>query len=198
MDCPSCHISLLASGMRFLGDIMKKPVFNVLSDVEISNLWVGTFGFGPFVYDESIQTDQRTVIIFELEQNEMTKYIREELRPLTKREKNAAVVKEITAKYVKWRRFYSSKISSVEEKPAFSFHEYREQAMTNHREKMSNLHKPYQGTVKPQPKRAKRKTYCYSCKKPLNSDLDQECMTCKWMLCHCGACGCGFTQSATY
>ena len=33
---------------------------------------------------------------------------------------------------------------------------------------------------------------CYACKTHLDSALDIECTTCGWIICECGACGCGF------
>lgn len=37
-----------------------------------------------------------------------------------------------------------------------------------------------------------RVTHCYSCKKPLESGLFFECASCHWLVCGCGACGCGY------
>jgi len=39
-----------------------------------------------------------------------------------------------------------------------------------------------------------RSTHCYSCKKALNSTVDWECTACNWILCTCGACGCGYSR----
>lgn len=39
--------------------------------------------------------------------------------------------------------------------------------------------------------RLHRVTYCWSCKEHLDNDVDLECATCGWILCDCGACGCG-------
>lgn len=38
-----------------------------------------------------------------------------------------------------------------------------------------------------------RSTHCYACKSPLTSLSDLECVSCGWILCECGACGCDFT-----
>ena len=50
------------------------------------------------------------------------------------------------------------------------------------------------GTFYPNDKRKKRTTHCYDCKDPLNSFDDLSCKACKWILCSCGACGCGFER----
>ena len=49
-------------------------------------------------------------------------------------------------------------------------------------------------TFYPNDKRKKRTTHCYDCKDPLNSFDDLSCKACKWILCSCGACGCGYMR----
>ena len=39
--------------------------------------------------------------------------------------------------------------------------------------------------------RRPRASWCWSCKTGLNSSSNLECVTCGWILCECGACGCG-------
>lgn len=39
-----------------------------------------------------------------------------------------------------------------------------------------------------------RETHCYSCKHRLSSAANLACKKCKWLLCSCGACGCGYTS----
>tara|TARA_Y100001970_G_scaffold16509_1_gene18558 strand:- start:102 stop:773 length:672 start_codon:yes stop_codon:yes gene_type:complete len=50
------------------------------------------------------------------------------------------------------------------------------------------------GTFYPSKKTKKRTTHCYNCRDPLNSFDDLSCKACKWILCSCGACGCGFQR----
>jgi hypothetical protein len=42
-----------------------------------------------------------------------------------------------------------------------------------------------------------RVTHCYSCKMHLESDLFMECSACRWIVCICGACGCGYNSAST-
>lgn len=37
-----------------------------------------------------------------------------------------------------------------------------------------------------------RQTHCFSCKRDLDSRYHKECNSCKWIKCHCGACGCSY------
>ena len=34
---------------------------------------------------------------------------------------------------------------------------------------------------------------CYSCKEELDNSVDLECSNCGWIVCICGACGCGYS-----
>ena len=38
-----------------------------------------------------------------------------------------------------------------------------------------------------------RITHCWSCASRLDNAIDLECSGCKWIICACGACGCGWT-----
>lgn len=42
---------------------------------------------------------------------------------------------------------------------------------------------------------SRRLTHCYSCKVSLDSAHDLQCTRCKWMICTCGACGCGYGRT---
>jgi hypothetical protein len=37
-----------------------------------------------------------------------------------------------------------------------------------------------------------RVAHCWFCKAYLNNAVNYECVACNWILCACGACGCGF------
>jgi hypothetical protein len=39
-----------------------------------------------------------------------------------------------------------------------------------------------------------RVTHCYSCKEPLDNQIDPTCDSCGWIQCACGSCGCGWTR----
>ena len=43
-----------------------------------------------------------------------------------------------------------------------------------------------------------RITHCWSCKSHLDNRVDIECVKCQWIICACGACGCGWTPSRRY
>jgi hypothetical protein len=41
-----------------------------------------------------------------------------------------------------------------------------------------------------------RVTHCYACKHHLDNAVDVECAACGWIVCRCGACGCGYSGSS--
>ncbi len=52
--------------------------------------------------------------------------------------------------------------------------------------------KPYRGLSRPTGGWRRRVTHCYTCHAHLDNSSDVECVSCGWILCHCGACGCGY------
>lgn len=63
-----------------------------------------------------------------------------------------------------------------------------------HRMFLEFLRIPYQGVVLTKSNSIRRITHCYSCKQPLDNAIDIECNACHWILCICGACGCGYVR----
>lgn len=50
------------------------------------------------------------------------------------------------------------------------------------------------GTRPAQALKMHRVTHCYSCKSSLDNATDAECLACNWIVCFCGACGCGYSR----
>ena len=50
------------------------------------------------------------------------------------------------------------------------------------------------GTRPAQALKMHRVTHCYSCKSSLDNATDAECLACNWIVCFCGACGCGYSK----
>lgn len=67
---------------------------------------------------------------------------------------------------------------------------YRGSSVVRHRLKLQAMGKEYSG-VRYSAKKVRRETNCWSCKSPITSENLPECVTCGWILCSCGACGCG-------
>ena len=69
----------------------------------------------------------------------------------------------------------------------------REQAIENHKLRLGRLGIPYQGVLEVILKKGLRFTHCYSCGRELNNAINSECAVCGWIVCVCGACGCGYS-----
>jgi len=37
---------------------------------------------------------------------------------------------------------------------------------------------------------------CWSCKQSISTTTDRQCVICEWILCNCGACGCGYHKAS--
>jgi hypothetical protein len=42
--------------------------------------------------------------------------------------------------------------------------------------------------------RSNRAAHCYACECNLSSKSNLECTNCSWLICKCGACGCGYSK----
>ena len=67
-----------------------------------------------------------------------------------------------------------------------------EQSHNAHREFIRKIGKAYKGTSKISEAKKHRTTHCYNCHRKLDNSIDLECIACKWIICTCGACGCGW------
>lgn len=67
----------------------------------------------------------------------------------------------------------------------------KEIVIDKHKKFLTTKQLPYQGIREPI-KKMHRKTHCYACKRDLDNLVDLECKACGWIICRCGACGCGY------
>lgn len=65
----------------------------------------------------------------------------------------------------------------------------RQSAIEHHKAYFEKHRKEYPGVS--DSVRSCRMTHCYACSSPLDGELDLECRGCSWLVCFCGACGCG-------
>lgn len=112
-------------------------------------------------------------------------------------------------KYALWKRkhikeFLQQELRLIEEKilkaeieveqerirKEIEIREKRELAVKRHREFVLAAGFEYAGTTTPRP-RFRRVTHCWNCSMQLDNSTDIECITCGWIICTCGACGCG-------
>jgi hypothetical protein len=61
-----------------------------------------------------------------------------------------------------------------------------------HRESLENRGLAYRGVKTAVDSGRRRITHCYNCQAHLDNATDVECNVCNWIICCCGACGCGY------
>jgi len=62
-----------------------------------------------------------------------------------------------------------------------------------HKQYIISTGKNYKGSSQRKTK-LQRVTHCYNCKGHLDNNSDLECLECGWIICTCGACGCGYEE----
>lgn len=68
----------------------------------------------------------------------------------------------------------------------------RIKAEQRHREFLASLGAHDNGVSPVTTIKKHRTPHCYKCKYLLDNSIDIECNTCGWIVCSCGACGCGY------
>ena len=68
------------------------------------------------------------------------------------------------------------------------------QAIEKHKNFLNGKGLPYRGVAKRVESRTHRLTHCYACKDSLDNEIQSECASCRWIICECGACGCGYER----
>ena len=69
----------------------------------------------------------------------------------------------------------------------------REKILEAHETFLQSRNLPSKG-VQYASKRHSRTTHCWNCKGHLDNSSDLECSSCGWIICRCGACGCGYSR----
>lgn len=180
------------------------------------DIWVGVNNNGKFlVYDKAMQLPECPhIFLWKVEEGEMGKFIAEGIRKVVKPITDKKVKDNIANAYEKWQIQYGKEWLN-KERPYYADRKKAEQKKQNvilakkeaerianlsledrHKERLQNLGIEYQGVRQALNVSEKRRvTHCYACKEPLDNSVDIECVTCGWILCKCGACGCGFQKS---
>jgi hypothetical protein len=65
------------------------------------------------------------------------------------------------------------------------------QTEAKHAKHLERMGLKNQGVRKSKRPKVHRTTHCWSCKERLDNNHDLECSGCGWIICECGACGCG-------
>lgn len=163
----------------------------------MSDIWVGEKEGESLVYDPDIQINGCPhVFLWSARDQDMGKYIAHLARTRIKPHSNAEQAAIHVEKYLIWRSRYGDAWLLAEKK----YYQVREENEADarktleerHRDHLAGLGIEYKGTRGADTrKRSHRVTHCWSCHCNLDNAVDIECVTCNWILCSCGACGCG-------
>ena len=185
-----------------------------------SSIWLGEVNGKVLVYDPAIQLpDCLHIFLWDPNSEEMGNYAADLTRKHIKRHVEAGLTSKYTTAYHIWRNIHGS-AWLAEERRYYEDRQTRDVALEKerlareaaraeaerienltpaerHKERLERLGKEYLG-VRPATKKPLRRriTHCYACKVPLDNSLDIECISCNWILCTCGACGCGYVGYA--
>ena len=141
------------------------------------------------VFDDEMQIPNSTGIYgFASKSCEVTKILEPKIREYgidaTVDEKNIAI-----KKYLNWKKSEFDKHHKEESKEIEVF---SRTIAKRHRAFIENRGLNYTGSRNSTKKH--RSSHCYSCGGSVDSDCNLECNTCNWLICSCGACGCGYMR----
>lgn len=169
------------------------------SSSHCEKLWVGerTDNGAMWVYDPTIQHhDPNIIFAFCVTREEMREYPKAQVKSMLSTVKSAK--RDVAVeKYLKWyiqrgiNFVESDKRNKLELEAA-----KKSKFLRLHKEYLEERRLPFTGTNEPLSK-GNRKTHCYHCKQPLDSHFFIQCNSCNWLICHCGACGCGYETHAS-
>lgn len=165
------------------------------------NWWAGeiTHTGAIVVYDPSAQiSSSGNLYIFSVNRKVMRQFDRDELRAIVKSIYGQERVQAFSI-YSEWKkenfeRFLQTEpLRIIEESRRLKAEE--DKLKENYRNKLIELgFDPDEFIAQKVTPRRHRVTHCYSCKRGLDNKLFFECNACHWIICTCGACGCGYSR----
>jgi hypothetical protein len=159
-----------------------------------AKIWIGQFAKRVVVYDSEMQPKGgQYVYLWDSSTQLIEQYVAEISRQVFSRVIDTTVSDQTLAAYNNWKAVGSADwLAQVEAMNGSAA--AAERALTErHMQRLQGLGLPYRGvrmaTTFP------RIAHCYACKAKLDNKVDVECVVCSWILCTCGACGCGYAES---
>lgn len=178
-----------------------------------ASIWVGEVEGKTLVYDPSIHfPDCPHLFLWDPSTGEMGKYIADLIRKQIKPHTEPSAAAGHIAAYEQWRKTYGTAWIN-DEKRYYESRRDREATLEKqrqeterianlspeerHKERLEKLGREYRGVRPPTPNAHRRRVrHCYVCKQDIDNSVDFECVACDWILCTCGACGCGYSGFA--
>lgn len=165
-----------------MATLMHRATARVVTEVmhmeDASKLWAGKFDDGEVVvFDPHRQRrdEPGTVVLWSDSDRKYSGYDRQIARATLHTVSDRQLVSEVLARYA---------------------HFVRAEIEAHHSRRLFELDLPNHG-VRSSQRRHPRFAKCHYCKCELDSTLDLECVACGWILCDCGACGCGYDKRSS-
>lgn len=174
--------------------------------------WMGYSDTEFLVFDRNIQIpDSPFVYLWSHSSKSIERYVPDKARPFMKSHKpdgknSDEISRDALEGYERWYAAHSTlwlqeernyvkdrrEKEKVEEERIKDAQQALEQ---RHAEHLAKYGIAGAGTRAASTSRGRRITHCWRCTSPLDSSIDLECTMCGWILCYCGACGCGYASS---
>lgn len=155
-------------------------------------LWVGDLDGARLLYDPDLQIDGSPhVFLWDERSREVVKYVPHVLRKAIRTYRGPLPDGPLQREYLAWFETHGPAWRASE----LPYYLQQAEAVARHREKLSELGVPYGGVLGQDAQRTavtRRVTHCYSCSQKLDGGIRLACSHCNWILCSCGACGCGY------
>ena len=167
---------VLSGQDRSSGDPAAEPAAPPAPWRQFGEFWVGRHSYGLVVLPSERAASDGTLIVYFVADNRIGNC-------------NEAIMRENCS---------SASVSAPEAEAAVErFRSLRQRELEEKNRRFLTLKGKSFSGFRPRSKQlSQRVTHCYNCRKHLDSTVDVECVACSWILCNCGACGCGFSLSA--
>lgn len=159
---------------------------------EHERLWIGEFVFSGlmFIYDPALQiSNDSQVTIYSLHYEGARSHDRVKLREITRPVLDPERRENALTQYANWRQADGQ--NYVQRELVQREQIARREIEEKHKIFLKNRAKPFLGTRDRSNFLPPRATHCWACHGSLDSTVNLECVACGWILCTCGACGCG-------
>lgn len=160
------------------------------------DFWVGARqdSGAMWLYDPSLKHDNSDMIYaYHVDRKEMREYQKDYVKKMLSTVANASRDAAIQS-YLEWYKKYGNGyVEADRRRKEIELEDRRKRAIEKHKEYLIKFGKHYSGITQNSDK-THRVTHCYACKDNLDSSLHIECNSCNWLICYCGACGCGFKK----
>ena len=165
--------------------------------MDYQKIWVGkpkNRSKRLYVFDENVQHDDVSMVyLFCTHSCSMKSYERRFLRSILVPYYDAKRELAISS-YLKWHDKSGADFLTIDrERRIRELEEKRNNVIEKHKAFVTNLGVNYHGTELINTRKG-RKTHCYRCKRKLDSATGIQCALCHWIICSCGACGCGYSK----